>query len=234
MKPEEINLYDWSRILIGEVPAEFLIEVVIRTTFLYLILLVSMRLIGKRMNSQLTRNELAALVSLAAAIGVPILAPDRGLLPAIIIAIVVVLVNRLVTYVSSKNEKVETLLHGEIDTLVKDSVLQLKTMTRIRITRERIMAQLRMEKIMHLGEVQRLFMEANGNFTLIQNERPEAGLTVLPDEDQEFIKELHANGKLVCKNCGMPNRSGEVNEVCRNCRSQMWVAALERTQEVLA
>jgi uncharacterized membrane protein YcaP (DUF421 family) len=67
MKPEEINLDDWSRILIGEVPAEFFIEVLIRMTFFYLFLLVSMRLIGKRMNSQLTRNELAALVSLAAA-----------------------------------------------------------------------------------------------------------------------------------------------------------------------
>jgi uncharacterized membrane protein YcaP (DUF421 family) len=232
MKPEEINLDDWSRILIGEVPPEFFIEVLIRTTFLYLILLVSMRLIGKRMNSQLTRNELAALVSLAAAIGVPILAPDRGLLPAIVIAIVVVLINRLLTYVSFKNGKVETLLHGKIDALVKDSVLQVQTMTRTRITRERIMAQLRMEKIMQLGEVQRLFMEANGNFTLIQNEKPEAGLTVLPDEDQAFIKELQANGKLVCKSCGMSNRSNDVNEVCMNCGSRQWVPAVERRQQV--
>jgi len=94
MKPEEIKFGDWMRVFVGEVPASFYLEIIIRMAVVYALLIVSMRLLGKRMASQLTRNELAAMVSLAAAIGVPILAPDRGILPAIIIAIVVIAVTR--------------------------------------------------------------------------------------------------------------------------------------------
>jgi len=81
MKPEEIHLKDWLRILIGEEPISFLLELIIRAAVVYLVLMLSMRLMGKRMSSQLSRNELATLVSLAAAVGVPMMAPDRGLLP---------------------------------------------------------------------------------------------------------------------------------------------------------
>ncbi|QJW89539.1 hypothetical protein HNV11_09185 [Spirosoma taeanense] len=75
MKPEEIHLNDWVRILIGEVPGTYFIEIVIRIAFVYLLLSVSMRLMGKRMAAQMNRNELAAQVSLAAAIGMPVWRP---------------------------------------------------------------------------------------------------------------------------------------------------------------
>ena len=97
MKPEEIHITDYMRILLGEVPWSFLIEVVIRIGFIYLLLMVAMRLMGKRMASTLSNSELAALVSLAAAVGVPMLAPDRGMLPALIIAIIVVGIQRLMS-----------------------------------------------------------------------------------------------------------------------------------------
>src|SRR4051794_17099270 len=77
MKPEKIHPDDWLRILVGEVPATYFIELIIRAAVVYLILMVSMRLMGKRMSSQLSRNELAALVSLAAAVGIPMMSPDR-------------------------------------------------------------------------------------------------------------------------------------------------------------
>ncbi|HEY0742788.1 MAG TPA: hypothetical protein VGD40_15065 [Chryseosolibacter sp.] len=66
MKPEQIYLWDWERILLGEVPPAFLLEIVLRIIVVYLILTVAMRILGKRMAAQLTRNELAAMVSLAA------------------------------------------------------------------------------------------------------------------------------------------------------------------------
>jgi hypothetical protein len=98
MQPEEIHLSDWSRILLGEVPASFFIEVVLRAAFLYLLLIISMRLMGKRMSAQLSRNERISIVSLAAAIGVPLQAPDRGLLPAFVIAVAVIGAGRLIAF----------------------------------------------------------------------------------------------------------------------------------------
>jgi uncharacterized membrane protein YcaP (DUF421 family) len=227
MKPEELKIDDWSRIFVGEVPPEFFLEVIIRVTFLYFLLILSMRLLGKRMSSQLTRNELAALVSLAAAIGVPILSPDRGLLPAIVIALVVVLISRLNAILASKSEKTESIILGKLDALIKDAVIDPQAMRRTRITRERIMSQLRAEKVFHLGEVQRLYMEANGNFTLIKSTKPAPGLPVLPEQDQEFLKQLKPNGILVCHICGMRNKTDNKHETCPNCKNAQWVVAVE-------
>jgi uncharacterized membrane protein YcaP (DUF421 family) len=227
MKPEDIKITDWGRMFIGDVPPEFFIEILIRVTFVYLLLIISMRLLGKRMASQLTRTELAAIVSLAAAVGVPILSPDRGLLPALVIAIVVVGVNKLIATMSAVNRKVEVATQGTLNVLVKDSVLDQEAMIKTRISKERIMSQLRAEKVMHLGEVQRLYMEANGNFTLIKTDKPKPGLPVLPESDVAFLKELKPNGVLVCHVCGKENTSKRKDATCPNCHHQDWVVGVE-------
>jgi len=51
MKPEDIQITDGLRMLLGEVPWGFLLEVALRILFLYGLILVSMRLMGKRMAS---------------------------------------------------------------------------------------------------------------------------------------------------------------------------------------
>lgn len=91
MKSSEAELWDWMRILFGaEVPPVFLVEVLIRIIIIYLLLIGSMRIMGKRMSSMISRNEMIAMISLAAAIGIPIQDPARGLLPAFIIAGIVI------------------------------------------------------------------------------------------------------------------------------------------------
>jgi uncharacterized membrane protein YcaP (DUF421 family) len=227
MKPEEIMLSDWYRILIGEVPPVFILEIVVRIAFVYLLLMISMRVLGKRMSAQMSRNEMAALVSLAAAIGVPILSPDKGLLPALVIAIVVVAVSKATSQWSAKNERVETITQGSIDTLIEDSVMNVKAMTKARISKERVMSELRSEKIKHTGEVKRLFMEANGSFTLIKQKNPKPGLAVIPDSDIDFLKELKPDGILVCYHCGNPNTNNNNSLLCNNCGSKKWVAAVQ-------
>jgi hypothetical protein len=62
MKPEEIKLSDWTRIILGPVPPEFYLELIIRVIFVYLLLMVSMRLLGKRMSTQMSMLELTAMV----------------------------------------------------------------------------------------------------------------------------------------------------------------------------
>jgi uncharacterized membrane protein YcaP (DUF421 family) len=228
MKPEDIKINDWGRIFFGEVPPEFFIEILIRVMFVYLLLMVSMRLLGKRMASQLTRTELAAIVSLAAAVGVPILSPDRGLLPAIVIAIIVVAINKIIATLSAVNRKVEKATQGTLNILIKDSVLDPHAMMKTRISKERIMSQLRAEKVLHLGEVERLYMEANGNFTLIKKDKPKPGLPVLPENDVAFLKEeLKPNGILVCHICGKENAAKRKDALCPNCHHQDWVVAVE-------
>ena len=64
MKPEEIKLEDWQRILFGNITPLFLAEVFIRTLIMYLVLLTVVRWLGKRMSGQLTIIEMTMMITL--------------------------------------------------------------------------------------------------------------------------------------------------------------------------
>ena len=229
MKPDEISLADWQRIFIGKVPGLFYVEVIIRTTVVYLILMASMRLMGKRMAAQLSRTEMVAMASLAASIGIPIMAPDRGLVPAVISAIVIVTGERIISRIAAKNEKAEVLFEDELDVLVENSVLKLDTMLHCRITRERMMAQLRSEGLYHLGSVKRVYLEANGSFSLVENPEPTPGLSVLPEWDTKFrSRQKTVPNVWVCTNCGHRHPSDDHRkEACPNCKNEQWTQAVK-------
>ncbi|GAB3695339.1 DUF421 domain-containing protein [Spirosoma flavus] len=229
MKKEDIHLSDWLRILVGEVPGSFYIEILVRTAVIYVLLLVSMRLMGRRMASKLSRNEMTAMISMAAAIGVPILDASRGLLPVVIIAMVVIFTQRIIAYYAARNERFEGFSQDVDTTLVNNSVMQLENMKGSRITRELLFAKLRSSGILHLGHVKRLYMEANGAFTLIEEPETKPGLSILPEWDKEFVNQQEkAAGEQVCHHCGNAKpKSDKGSAVCDNCQHNEWVPAMK-------
>lgn len=214
MSASDIKLDDWYRIFLGEVPWAFLIEAIFRTAFVFLILIISMRLLGKRMAGQLNKNEMIALSTLAAAIGVPIQAPDRGLLPAVLIAAIVVIVGRTISRLSSSDREFEKKSQGELSILVEDSVMVLPELKKNSVTRERLFAQLRSQEITHLGQVKRVYFEAGGFFTLIKNNPTKPGLSIIPNWDKDFLAEQKRSlTLLVCTVCGNLME----DNTCENC-----------------
>jgi uncharacterized membrane protein YcaP (DUF421 family) len=226
MDKNAIHLYDLTRILQGEVPLEFYVELLIRGVAVYLILITSFRLMGKRMSSRMTRNELAAVATLAAAIGIPLQTPDRGLVPGLLIAAILILVQRGVAARAAKNEKFERTTQGKISTLVQDACLQMDDIKECHMSRERVFSQLRTSTIRHLGQVKRLYLEANGSFTVIKDPHPAPGLCILPETDKDFVAEQPMDKeKEVCGYCGY-HQQEIVEQVCPNCNHQEWVKAI--------
>jgi uncharacterized membrane protein YcaP (DUF421 family) len=229
MKEYEIQYYDYIRILFGEVPLHFYIEVAFRLAIMYLLLIVSMRIMGKRMSSQLSRNEMAAVASLAAAVGIPLMNPDKGILPAVVIAGVIITYQILVAKRAARNVKFESLTQDRLDILVEDGVLQLEAMLAARISRERIFAQFRNEGISHLGMVKRLYFEAGGAFSLLEATEAIPGLSVVPEWDTDMESDLHI--KLlneVCYDCGNMDSKEDAKgkRCCSNCGNSHWVKAV--------
>src|SRR4051812_36575353 len=80
MDKDDIKLSDWHRILFGNAPVEFMAEVAVRTIIMFLLLLICVKLMGKRMAGKLTINELAVMLTLGAIVSVPMQIPERGIL----------------------------------------------------------------------------------------------------------------------------------------------------------
>lgn len=219
----EIYWNDWQRIFLGEAPGSFYLEVLLRITFIYLLIIICLRLMGKRMAAQLSRNDLLALSALAASIGIPLQTPERGLLPALIVALVVVGGQRLVAFISTRNQRIERESQGDITILIDDCCLQYRAMKKTRISKDRVLSQLRAHGVGHLGEVKRLYFEASGSFSLIKNKEAVPGLSVIPAEDPEMAeRQKKADDTFVCDNCGKVKET----DTCNSCGNEEFVQAV--------
>lgn len=215
--------------LLGEVPWSFLLEITLRIIFLYALILVSMRLMGRRMSGQVSRNEMAALVSLAASVGIPMQAPDRGLLPAVVVAAAVVGVQRWVAYRAYQDPKFETLALDDIGILVKDGCFDPAVLREVSLAQERAVAHIRSEGINQLGRVKRLYLESNGRFTLQKHEPPRPGLSLVPEWDKEMAaRQRVVPGTWACGYCGQLQQAHAApTTACPHCEAVDWKPAVE-------
>jgi len=225
----EINITDWHRILFGDVPGSFYVELVIRSAVIFLVLMFSMRFMGKRMSGLLSRNELVAMISLAAAVGIPLTSPDNGILPAFIIALIVIFVARWISARAASSREFEKYAIGEMDVLVSNAVIDLQTIKRVRVSRERLVEHLRSSGVKQLGVVKRLYLEANGTFTLIKNEEAVPGLSVLPHWDTDINERFkYHDDIMVCEACGFTLKTHvSQGTKCPHCGAQSFTKAVE-------
>jgi uncharacterized membrane protein YcaP (DUF421 family) len=225
MQPENIHLTDWHRLLFGEAPPTFLIEVLIRTLILFPLLLLMLRLMGKRMNGQLTITEMTVIITLGAIMGTAMQMPDRGLLQGAVALMLAVIFQRGLTLLEFRNPHVEHAVQGSASLLVKDGVMQLDAMRQARVNQEQLFAILREQRIDNLGRVERLYLEACGNFSVFCREEVHPGLSVLPPadpihEDQPVVQFLRA-----CRECGHTMVVPQ-DAACPNCHARKWESAV--------
>lgn len=230
MKKDEIHLSDIKRILIGQAPPEFLIETFFRTIIIYFLLLLIVRWLGKRMSGQLTIMEMAVMLTIGAIVSVPMQVPDRGLFQGLLLLLCTLLFQRGISLIGFRSGKFEDIIHGKTSLLVKDGILQLPQMKEDRISHQQLYEQLRQENILNLGEVERVYLEAEGLFSVFKFEDPKPGLSLLPPDDHDlkslFKPALSANNSAlsVCTNCGFVK--DETNSACNTCGFDKWTKAV--------
>jgi uncharacterized membrane protein YcaP (DUF421 family) len=228
MKKEEIVLWDWKRIMLGQAPPEFLVEVLVRTILIYIVLLVVLRLMGKRMDGQLTLTEMGVMVTLGAIVSVAMQLPDKGFAMGAVALITVAALQRGINWLSVKNEKIEDITQGTMSILIRDGKMQVDEMLRAGISKQHLFSALRGKQILNLGRVKRLYFEACGLFNVYENDQPKPGLPVLPsDESAEITPKLSLDkSHIACRNCGNVELAQLKNNKCNNCGEKKWIVAV--------
>jgi len=87
---------------------------------MYLIVLFSLRVLGKRGVKQLSVFELVVIISLGSAAGDPMFYKEVGLISAVAVFSVVVLAYKVTSYFVNKSKKVEQLLEGSCTCLIEN------------------------------------------------------------------------------------------------------------------
>lgn len=225
MEKSDVKLSDWMRILFGNVPLEFMIEVFIRTLIMYILLLVTMRFLGKRMAGQISVTELSVMLLLGAVVSSPMQLPDRGILQGLWLLLIILLLQRLLSWWGSKNAKVEKITYGDATLLVKDGLLDVQSLLDTRISRAELFKELRSKKVYQLGKVKRVYLEASGDMSIYKSDEEKPGLSVLPSSDpdiQQLNKEA-GNDLKACCCCGNVQPVTDVKHTqCDRCHSTDW------------
>ncbi|WP_437655893.1 DUF421 domain-containing protein [Sorangium sp. So ce1182] len=223
MKEQEIVPWDVKRILLGQTPAAFLLEVLVRTAVVYLALLVVVRLLGKRMSGQITILEMGVMLSLGAIVSVPFLTPDRGIVIGVLLLVAILALQHGVSWWGTRSPKVELLSQGRATPLVRDGVILLDELERAAISREQLFATLRGKQVEHLGQVKRLYLEACGLFSVLRAQEPRPGLAVVCPSDLALFE--HDRSQSVCSTCGNPgDRAAPKGAPCARCGHREWLA----------
>ncbi len=229
MKKDEIFLSDVGRILFGQAPPMFLLEVLLRTMIIYLGAVAVLRVLSKRMSGQLTIAELGIMVLLGAVIAPPAQTPDRGIILGLTILTSVILLHHGFTKLDFKAPKVEELAHGQVSLLVKDGVLQLKEIKAANVPPQQLYTELRNKKIYNLGQVKRVYMEAYGLFSVYKEEQEEKpGLPLFHKEDRAILEgaKKSPDGAMACQNCGNVARDVHDGVPCGVCEATEWTRAI--------
>lgn len=235
MKKDQIRLDDWQRILFGEAPSDFLLETLFRAILIYLILLVVVRILGKRMTGQLTLTEMAVMVTVGAMISPSYEAPDRGVLLAVVAMICLLIFQRGITWMEFRNSKFEDATQGQLTILIKDGILQIDNLADTRISKQQVFAQLRGQSIYNVGEVKRLYIETCGKFSVYKRDEPKPGLSTLPPDDKT-IQTIQpcADDTIACTNCANIAPVRQQQSPCSVCGQHVWTMAVQPISELTA
>ncbi|AMJ65702.1 DUF421 domain-containing protein [Hymenobacter sp. PAMC 26628] len=228
MKKEDIVFSDWHRWVFGMAPPSFTGEVALRALVLFLVMLVIIRLLGRRMKGQMSVSELAVVLTLGAIIAGPMQIPTAGLLPSVAVLVAVLSMHRLSNWLAFKYRAVELAQQGDLALLVRDGCLDLAALQRQALSQEQLFGQLRNKNIVQLGELRRVYFESNGRLSIYKLPAPQPGLSVLPRADAPPpAAEGPAQGQRACATCGhVPAPADHAGTHCLRCGAENWVPAV--------
>src|SRR5512135_2956244 len=141
------------------------LEKVLRVVIIYLVLIVGLRLAGKRELAQLNPFDLVVLLTISNTVQNAIIGNDNSVTGGIIGVTALLLLNYLVVRFVYRNDRIEKLVEGEEDVLIKDGVINQKALERETISMTELEIAAHKQGINSLEEIDRAILEPGGGFS---------------------------------------------------------------------
>ncbi|MFN2431572.1 MAG: DUF421 domain-containing protein [Gemmatimonadota bacterium] len=148
-------------------------ETVLRVAFVYVLLVVALRILGKREFAQLSPFELVTLLIIPEIVSQSLLREDHSLTNAVVgvsTLLSLVFATSLVSYLSKPVEKV---LAGEPAVLVRHGFLVPRSMAVERVPPQEILSEMHKVGLETLAELKWGILETDGTITFVPWERPQ-------------------------------------------------------------
>lgn len=143
-----------------------MLNVFFRSLILYGVVVLVVRVMGKRQVGELQPFELVIAIMIAELASIP--ADDVGipLVKGLVPIFALVFAQVTISYLSLKSERIRGLVCGSPSILIENGVVQQKNLEQLRINLNDLLEQLRGKDIANIDDVEFAILETNGNLTV--------------------------------------------------------------------
>jgi uncharacterized membrane protein YcaP (DUF421 family) len=159
-----------------------LLQIVLRTGIIYLLVLIGVRLSGKREVGQMTPFDLTLLLLLSNSVQNAMTGPDTSLAGGAVAACTLLVLNYGVAAVSGSNRRLRRWIQGEPSLLVHDGKVIESHMARERVSMDELHRALREHGINSCDQVALAVLEVDGSISCLKYDE------IKPDANTHLVR----------------------------------------------
>ena len=175
----------------------------IRTFILYFLIIVALRLTGKRQLGDLEPSELVVTIMISELAAVPMQDYAIPILSGIIPILTLVSLELIISCISYKSVKFRSVICGRPALIIKDGKIIQSEMKKARLTLDELTESLRQWAVVDIQKVQYGILETNGQLSVIQkaeNSPPTAKDMSVKVSDEPVPAIIINDGRLMTEN----------------------------------
>ncbi len=145
-----------------------------RTIILFLLVMIVIRVMGKRQIGELQPFELVLAIMIAELATVPMEDKEIPLINGIIPILTLLLVQVLITFISLKSDKVRSLISGTPSILIQNGIIMENELRKLRYNLTDLLEQLRLKNYYNIADVEFAILETSGELSIIPKSQKRA------------------------------------------------------------
>ena len=175
----------------------------LRTVIMYLVLILVIRLMGKRQIGQMEPSEFVVTMLVANLAAIPLEEADIPIHSGLVPILTVLGMELLLAFLSLRSLRVRKLLCGKPVILIDNGRILQDNMRRTRVTLDELTGHLREKDILDIATVQFAILETNGNLSVFPypKERPASAKEAGVQAKKQFLPvTIISDGRLLKEN----------------------------------
>ena len=139
-----------------------------RTVLIYILIILAMRLMGKKQLGELQPSELVSTILISNLASISIESPDLPLLGSVLPVFVIVAAEILVSALCVRSRRTAQLVSGSPRVIVQNGVIDQATLFDLRFTVDDLLEALRGKDVFELSDVALALVETNGSISVLK------------------------------------------------------------------
>ena len=167
--------------------------IVIRSFILYFVVIIAVRIMGKRQIGELQPSELVVTILISELASMPMQDPNQPILAGIIPILTLAATEILLSLITLKSVKSRSIIYGKPIIMIHNGSIDQYEMGKARISTDDLMEAMRISGVLNIEDVDYAILETNGRVSIIPKAEKQpltpgdAGKQVAPNDMPKII-----------------------------------------------